>query len=274
MGSGKVIRFTRALTTVLLLSCVAALVIHRQFLFEWLGISSKRSRPIIEYVETPSPRAIRAVTSGAGFGNGRTLPQTTEQSAGTGDEIIDHILVASGRTNQNMSGRGNNCGFYSILSQADDENFGGDALSPSGNAHSDAERHVKLLREKAETPGAIMLSSEEMPRISNYYNRPIVLIGDIGQIEISVPNDAGEEIRMIFFTRDLESNFKAWLTEYIGPRPEDLNNLLRSVREYSRGVNVDSGTILEVLMGMLRNPKTIGLLNVNGIHFHALQPLK
>jgi hypothetical protein len=282
MEDGKVHRLARLLVFTLLL-CAVAFLFCSSLLVKRLELRPKMPREE-DFTKYPIPEkfAYQVTKHGSGdISNGEKLqlPQSEGEFEETGQSIrltdgeMGNILAKSKRKKQDMSGHGNNCGFYSILSQVKSASFGGDALSPYGNAHNDAERYVLGLRKTTETPGTTMINGEKMPKISTYYKCPVLVISDIGQIEISVPSATDAEIRMILSRYDFGENFDVWLTSYMGPQSKELPNLFDGVQRFASTIDIYRATVHEVVIALLLNPQTIGLFHVNGNHFQALQPL-
>jgi hypothetical protein len=180
------------------------------------------------------------------------------------------MLSSANRVICDMSGMGNNCGFYAILSQTKAENFGGEALSPSGHAHGDANAYVKALRQKTGTPVGEMFDAINIQKIADYYRRPVVIISyDSGQIEFVFPYG---DVYAVLTRLNFKENFGKWLEEYLAMRSDELPKILDALQRFATDIDVRGGTVYDVLIGLLRNQKTIGMLHENGNHFLALQP--
>ncbi|MDR1413639.1 MAG: hypothetical protein LBI56_01730 [Puniceicoccales bacterium] len=189
------------------------------------------------------------------------------------DRELRELLLASNRVDQDMSGSGNNCAYYAILSQSNPKNFGGQALSPMGYAHADANSYVQILRQKTNTPKGIMFETGSIQKVANYCKRPVMVISqEFTQIECVFPN---EPVELAVSPLDFDENLHEWLQEYLGNNSSEISRVLGFLeRLLPLHVDTSKATVRSLIIDLLKNPKVIGLLHANGNHFHALQPTR
>jgi Mg/Co/Ni transporter MgtE len=223
----------------------------------------------------------------------------TLRSGGVLLTLNDATLADFNRRDQDMSGLGNGCGFYAILSQMEPDDFEKDILTvpeggfqgrPFGGAvlatlngaqTKEAQAAVRALRQVLEYNTGDRLDTDCLHRVAQLRGRAVVAIDTRGslnvrQIDFAIPN---ADVVLVARPENFAADFSVWLSSFLvekginkGPAIDTIKQYVAQIARPNMNVDVDNITVLEVIEGLLRNPQTIGLLHPTENHFHALQP--